>query len=295
MSRTLKVATVQMEATPAPTGQRLERAARIVAEAAAQGAQLVVLPELFNTGYQYHERNYALAEPLDGVTLSWMKQQAAQHNVHLAGSFLLLDNEDIYNSAFIIAPDGRAWRYDKIYPYNWERAYFREGNRTTIADTDLGKLGMLICWDSAHPDLWQRYAGKIDALVVTSCPPLLHRADLLFPDGARIPVTIGGALLADDVHFQDKDMDDHAAWLGVPVIASQGAGTFCSTMPMPQLSVAAMLGPRADLWEHVKQAHEVILEAGYGHFAKVIDGEGEVRARVESDGDGFALAEVPLA
>src|SRR5262245_38345973 len=116
MSRKLKIATVQMDATPAPTTDRLERATSLVADAAGQGAQLIVLPELFNISYEYHDRNYELAEPINGQTMTWMKTQAANHNIHLAGSFLLHDRENVYNSAFIVAPDGRSWRYDKNYP-----------------------------------------------------------------------------------------------------------------------------------------------------------------------------------
>jgi predicted amidohydrolase len=42
-----------------------------------------------------------------------MKAQAAQHNIHLVGTLLLLDETDIYNTALLVAPDGRTWRYEK--------------------------------------------------------------------------------------------------------------------------------------------------------------------------------------
>lgn len=173
MSRTLKVAAVQMDAQPAPVVDRLGRAARLVADAAAQGAQLVVLPEVFNTGYTYHEINYTLAERSDGQTMTWMLAHAAQHKVHISGTFLLLDGGEIYNTAFLVAPDGRTWRYDKRYPFSWERAYFRAGSDATIADTELGKLGMMICWDHVHPELWAEHAGKVDAMVIMSLS-LIH-------------------------------------------------------------------------------------------------------------------------
>jgi predicted amidohydrolase len=284
-----------MDATPAPTSDRLERAARLVTDAAQQGAQLIVLPELFNTGYEYHERTYGLGEPISGQTMTWMRTQAKQHNLHLAGSFLLLDGEEVYNSAFIIAPDGRIWRYDKIYPYLWERAYFREGRSTTVADTDLGKLGMLICWDTAHPDLWQRYAGKVDALVITSCPPSMHRSDLVFPNGDRFTAAIAGKPMPEDAHFQDKDIEDQAGWLRVPVVASSGAGQFRSHLPLAELYVMGVLGARADLGKYLQEAPDAVLEAGFGRYAKIIDANGNMITRVESDGDGFTIAEVELA
>ena len=294
MSHTLKVATVQMDAAPAPVTDRLDRAARLIAEAAQNGAQLIVFPEVFNTGYEYTDSNYGLAEPIDGQTMTWMKVQAAEHHVHLAGSFLLLDAEEIYNSAFIVAPDGRTWRYDKIYPFNWERAYFREGRGTTIADTELGKLGMLICWDAAHADLWQRYAGRVDAMVVTSCPPAFHKSTLLFPDGERRQT-----IMRNESHFQDQDIEDQAGWLHVPVIASQGTGTFRSHLPLPQLSIAALLGTQPahlpELLTKLSDANQVWLEADYAQYGKIMDAQGQVVAKIVQPGDQYVIAGITLA
>ena len=78
MGRKLKIAAVQMDVTVAPVPERLSRATDLIAQAAQAGAQLVALPELFNTGYGYDDSYYALAEPLDGQTVTWMKAQAVR-------------------------------------------------------------------------------------------------------------------------------------------------------------------------------------------------------------------------
>lgn len=300
MPRKLTVAAVQMDATPAPTTDRLELAADLIVEAASSGAQLIVLPELFNTGYEYHDRNYALAETLDGVTVTWMKAQAQHQHIHIAGSLLLRDGDEIYNAALLVAPDGKVWRYDKLYPWNWERTYFRPGNGDiTVADTELGKLGMMICWDAAHTDLWRRYAGKVDAMLVISSPPKLSSADLVFPDGLRVNSRELGGLLSgvytDEEYFPGVDMDEQTAWLGVPVIATVGGETFRSKMPHPYVSVASYLLARPDLWSRVPQAADVRLETGFDRQTKVISAAGEVLARVNEDGDRFTIAQVELA
>lgn len=299
MPRKLKIAAVQMDAAPAPTAERLGRAADLVAEAASAGAQLVVLPEVFNTGYEYHERNYALAEPLTGQTVTWMKAQTAQHQIHLVGTLMLLDEDEVYNSALLFAPDGRMWRYDKNFPFAWERAYFREGRGITIADTDLGKFGMMICWDSSHPELWQRYAGKVDAMIIPSSPPKLSSADLVFPDGERVNVKdLGGmweTIYTDEEYFPGVDMDEHAAWMRVPVVNTVAGGKFKSRLPVPYVSIGSYLATRNDLWEYISQAPRVQVETGFDHQAKIIDAFGQVIARVTEDGDSFTLAEVTLA
>jgi predicted amidohydrolase len=299
MPRKVKVAALQMDAAPAPVADRLNRAADLIAEAVSAGAQLVSLPEVFNTGYEYTDANYPLAETIDGQTVTWMKAQAAEHQVHLAGSLMLLDDEDVYNTAFLVAPDGRLWRYVKLFPFLWERAYFREGKRITVADTDLGKLGMMICWDSAHADVWSRYAGRVDALLILSCPPKISSADLIFPDETRVKFNELGPvwehIYTDEEYFPGVDMDEHAAWLQVPVIQTVGAGTFRTKFPLPQVSVGGYLVARQDLWGQLAQAKDVVLETGFDKQTKVIDASGQVVARVTDEGDGFTVAEVELA
>lgn len=101
MTRTVIAAAVQLDAAPAPVPDRLFRAAQQIEQAAAAGAQLVVLPEVFNTGYVYDDANYALAEPLNGQTITWMKDQAAARQVYVAGSLLLLDGDELFHQRCI--------------------------------------------------------------------------------------------------------------------------------------------------------------------------------------------------
>lgn len=182
MPRSLRITAVRMDAAPSGVKGRLKRAQSLIDQAARQRVQLVVLPELFNTGYAYTPHNYQFAESLDGTTASWMKDTARRQNVHLAGSFLLRDEDGIYNAMVLVAPDGNFWRYDKSYPWAWERAYFRpRRNPIRAADTELGKIGMLICWDVGHPALWRQYAGKIDLFIPSSCPPRNFESQLPLP------------------------------------------------------------------------------------------------------------------
>jgi predicted amidohydrolase len=107
MPRRLQVAAVQMDAAPAPVAERLVRAERQVDAAAAAGAQLVLLPELFTTGYCYEPATLALAEPPDGPSSAWMGRTTARLGIHLAGSLLLREGGDVVNSLLLVAPDGQ--------------------------------------------------------------------------------------------------------------------------------------------------------------------------------------------
>ncbi|MEL6151041.1 MAG: carbon-nitrogen hydrolase family protein [Chloroflexota bacterium] len=298
MSRQLKIAAVRMDAKPALVNERLERAESRVAEAASTGAQLIVLPELFNTGYEYHDNNYTLPEPEDGPTVTWMKAQASQHNAHIAGSLLLVDGKNIYNSQILVAPDGRLWRYDKNYPWLFERAYFKDGQDITVADTDLGRIGMMVCWDYSHPELWQRYAGKVDLMVVTSSPPRYTQFTVIMPDGSRVDSRSLGPLVNKGYYGSDEpfgaDFDEQVKWMGVPAVNTTGGGEFRSYFPLARTTMLFYTLTRPDLWRHVRRASDAEIVTGYYAQTKIVDAQGEVLARV-ADEEGCVAAEVEIA
>lgn len=295
MSRKIKVAAIQMDATPAPVPDRLSRASDLVEEAVSNGAQLVVLPEIFNTGYQYSDDNYTLAETIDGQTVTWMKSQAAERGIHLAGSLLLLDEDNVYNSMLLVAPDRRFWRYDKSFPWAWERAYFREGRTITVADTDLGRFGMLICWDYAHPELWARYAGKVDAMLIASCPPKVAELDVVFADGTRYNNSEGpDTFTGTGMPFGD-DMHQQSTWMRVPLVNTTGSGTFRSKPPMALASLGGLLAGQPAHWKQLVQANLIYLECGFYPQTKIVDAQGNVLAQITEDGDRCVVSEIVIA
>ena len=299
MPHTIKIAAVQMIARPASLSERLARAETLVVHAAQGGAQLVVLPELFNTGYEYCDENCRRAEALDGPTSTWMKQTANRYSVHIAGTFLRLDSQDIYNTLLLVAPDGRAWRYDKNYPWAWERAYFCAGHDVTVADTSLGRLGLLICWDVVHPELWARYAGHVDAMVICSCPPAMQDLTIIFPDGRRFKAGKADPIMRHikrtSAGMLGPCLLRQAAHLGVPVVNTTGTGVFSSTVPSPRASLAIYALAHPGLWKYIPQAEAVRIETGYFNGAYVADAAGQVLHRVPPEAEAYALAEVTLA
>lgn len=299
MPKTIQVATTQMNATPAPLTERLERAEMLVSEAARAGAQLVVLPELFNIGYAYTDQNFERVEPIDGKTSTWMKSAASRFNIHLSGTILLLENGDIYNSMLLFSPSGQMWRYDKNYPWAWERGYFREQKGITIAKTGLGDLGMLICWDVAHPKLWEQYAGKTDMIVAASCPPDAPQGSYDFPNGEKVTFDEMGSAMeslknAGKIFFGDM-VNQQAQWLGVPVVNSGACGTVKTPIPKAG-ALIKMLAPFAPRIRDLQsQASQMQLSCGMMSSCKVVDASGCVLAkRHPSEGEGFVMAEVSL-
>ncbi len=280
MSRTIKTAAIQMDANPAPTEERLARAQKLVEEAARAGADLVVLPELFNTGYQYTPANYRLAEPADGRTVTWLRDTAARLNIHLAGSLMLLDANEVFNALFLFAPDGRFWRYDKNYPWGWERGYFRDASRITIAMTDLGDFGMLICWDSAHRDLWRQYAGQVDMMLIASCPPDVSNPTYLFPDGRRVTADELGPVMkrlkGNGRRVFGDMINQQTAWLGVPAVNTVGCGQITTPIPAGTATLLSFLLLAPRIAQYLPQAGEMQMQCQMVQGCKIVAADGAV-------------------
>lgn len=299
MSQTIKTAVVQMKVELAPTDKRLDQAGQLIASAARSGAQVVVLPELFNTGYAFSDSNYRLAEKMDGATVDWMKNMAAHHNVYLAGSMLLLDYTEIYNALLLVAPDGQIWRYDKNYPWGWERAYCRSSNRVMIAHTGIGDIGMMICWDAAHPELWSRYAGNVDLMIISSCPPDIPRATYYASEG--YPFNLQSAnpiwnLLGNDVvNLFDRMINQQAAWLQVPVLHASCSGRLITHIPNGRGFLLSLLLLSPWLVRYFPQADQMLMSTDMVGLSKIVDRDGLTLARLQNkDGEDFILSEIEL-
>ncbi|GAB4531288.1 MAG: hypothetical protein Fur0018_19150 [Anaerolineales bacterium] len=261
----LKVTATQMEAAPAPLEARLQRAEALVAQGADEGSRIVVLPELFNLGYAYTAENYRRVEPPDGPTTSWMQECASRYQVYLAGTLLAREQGEIFNRLLLVSPAGQTWHYDKTYPWGWERAYFRGAPGIRVAETPLGRIGMLICWDVAHPALWRQYAGKVDWMLISSCPPDVSTARYHMPDGRTLTLRDLGALLKrvynTGQYVFGENVRAQAAWLGVPAVFSTGCGQVETPLPNPRGTLLSLGSLRPGLWRHLGRADAIRMQA----------------------------------
>ena len=88
VSNKLTVASIQMDCILNDKEANLNRAGALIEDAVKKGAQLVVLPELFNTGYRVEEYDTVLAEPIPGAATQRMHQLAAKHHIYIAGAII---------------------------------------------------------------------------------------------------------------------------------------------------------------------------------------------------------------
>jgi 5-aminopentanamidase len=134
-----------------------QSARRAIRDAAAKGTQLVVLPELANSGYVFAdaEEAHALGEPPDGTTVRAWRDEAMAHHIVVVGGFCERTVEGrVYNSAALVDADGVVTVYRKAHLWARETAVFSPGDAPApIVDTHVGRVGVGVCYDLEFPEV----------------------------------------------------------------------------------------------------------------------------------------------
>ncbi|WP_102811143.1 carbon-nitrogen hydrolase family protein [Burkholderia pseudomallei] len=173
------VAALQMVSTP-DRERNLAEAGRLIADAAASGARLVLLPEYFCfMGHQDTDK-LALAEAYrDGPIQRFLAERAKAHGIWVIGGTLPLKAPEpsrVLNTTLVFDPQGReAARYDKIHLFNFEKGdesfdearTIRPGDAVRTFDAPFGRVGLSVCYDLRFPELYRRM-GDCAMIVVPS-------------------------------------------------------------------------------------------------------------------------------
>ncbi len=174
----VKLALVQFGGELCESAEPIERnvahACELIAEAGERGADLVVFPELFTTGYQLNvigPHINELTEPEDGPSVTALRKAAADAGVYVVAGIALFHGLTgvPYNSSVVIDRDGNLIAtYDKQHLWALERFYFRGGDDSLVFQTDFGKVGIMICYDMGFPEVARTLTLRGADLIV--CP-----------------------------------------------------------------------------------------------------------------------------
>ena len=266
----VRVAACQLSLRIGEIGHNRAAARDAIGIAAGQGARVVVLPELVQSGYVFSGPAEArsLAEPADGPTITEWQQLAARHDLVIIGGFCeLAGSGELRNSAAIIDPAGTRAVYRKVHLWDAEPDVFTPGDSDPpVVDTACGRIGVLVCYDAEFPE-WvrKRALAGADLLAVPTNWPAEPR-----PAGERpmVVLNVQAAASVNRMFIAAADRcgtERGVAWTGGAVIAGPDgyplAGPACADEPAVlladcdlRLARSKANGPRNDVHADRRQA-----------------------------------------
>jgi predicted amidohydrolase len=153
-ARRVRLASINHRPRSSPSSEmNLDAFLTHVEEAARLKADIVCLPEgitVVGTGKKYAD----VAEPIPGPSTRKLGESAAKHRVYIVAGIYESDGQALYNTSVLLARDGRlAGKYRKVcLPHEEIEGGLTPGSQYPVFDTDFGKVGMMICWDSQYAD-----------------------------------------------------------------------------------------------------------------------------------------------
>ncbi len=179
MKETLNIALIQSDlAWENPVQNRLMFTQKI--EEISQKTDLIILPEMFNTGFTMNAAE--VAETMDGDTVKWLGKMAKEKHCAIAGSMIVKEGGSYYNRLIFMFPNGVCQSYDKhqLFTLAKEQEVFTAGQEEVIIEYEGWKIKLQVCYDLRFP-VWARNTSEYDVLLyVASWPkPRINAWDTL--------------------------------------------------------------------------------------------------------------------
>jgi predicted amidohydrolase len=170
-----------------------------IKRAKEKGANLVIFPELSLTGYLNRDLAYELAEPIPGSSINSLEEIAKKENIHIV--FGMPEQSEkahavLYNTAVLLGPDGFVGKYRKMHlPTHSvfeEKRYFRLGYEAPVFETELGKMGLTICYDMFFPEISRllRLKGSQLIICISASPAVRSRFFEVFTAARALENTV---------------------------------------------------------------------------------------------------------
>ena len=167
----VKMALAQISCTRGEKTENLKKIETNLTDAKRQGADLVIFPELALTGYCVQDQIHSLAETIPGPSTNAVGEMARRVGMYVAFGMPEISDaratRGIYNTAVLIGPEGLVGKYRKMHiPDAAEERHFHPGSEVSVFDTNVGKLGLIICYDVFFPEVSRLIRLKGAELIV---------------------------------------------------------------------------------------------------------------------------------
>lgn len=150
----VRLVLAQMRVEPGQPEVNLACAESEIRQAAEQGGEIVLLPEVLDFGWTHPSARDAAGGVPDGASFGRLARAAARHRIYVCAGLAERCGEKLFNAAVLISPDGDLLlHHRKIHEIPFARALYATGDRLGVVDTPLGRLGLMICADALAPGL----------------------------------------------------------------------------------------------------------------------------------------------
>jgi len=148
----------------------------------SEETDLMVLPELCNSGYNFTDRDQAWGtseEIGQSRFIAYLIDKCREADLHIVSGFNERSNDHLYNSAVLVGPEGYMGKYRKCHLFMNERDYFQPGDQgLPVFETEKFRIGMLICFDWIFPEVWR-------ILALRGADIICHPSNLVLPGLAQ--------------------------------------------------------------------------------------------------------------
>ena len=176
--KSLRVTMVQTEIIWHKAAENCQRLAENIEQAiqasAYEGTDLIVLPEMFNSGFTMNAEK--IAEDMQGPTIAWLVSQAEKHEAAITGSLVIRENNHNYNRMIFATPDGQVTHYDKRHLFRMadEDQRYAGGDKQVVVNWRGWRIAMNVCYDLRFP-VWCRSNNNIDLMLFVASWPAARR------------------------------------------------------------------------------------------------------------------------
>jgi omega-amidase len=214
----------------------------------SQPTEIVVLPEMFSTGFSMKPES--LAETMEGETVQWIKRIAVERKIILTGSVIIKEDDNHYNRLVWMLPNGQFGCYDKrhLFAYGNEDQHYDAGTKRLIASAKGWKINLLVCYDLRFP-VWSRQQAETSS---TEYDLLIYVAN--WPERRNI---------AWKTLLQARAIENQCYVVGVNRVGEDGNGIYHSGDSM-------VIDPLGEILYHKKDGEDIFtITLDKSHLEKI--------------------------
>ncbi len=262
--KNIRVAAIQLNVKVGQFDANLANAEKYIRKALENDADLVLIPEFFTSpgfGFPFNKKVVEDIEPFEGKSLKLLKSLSKEYNGIIGGSFLAFHGEEIHNSFVLVFPDGQYFVHNKDYPTYHENCFYSGGEDDGVFETEIGTIGVSLCWEYLRTDTAKRMLDKVDLVIGGSCWPA-------FEDPEK-------SIDENHLALLQNAPTDFATLLGVPVVHANHVGKVSENY----------------FWED-EPINSTMYFLGE---AKIVDGHGKVIEKLSyGDGEGIIWGDIEM-